>query len=63
MQALLISAVFGFSKALLVKFLSTQAMKILLTHTIDIIVKSSKTDADDRLWADVRPIIDSLDEK
>jgi hypothetical protein len=60
MQALILSAVFGFSKALLVKFLSTQAMKILLTHTVDIIVKSSKTEADDKLWADVKPIIDSL---
>ena len=60
MQAMILSAIFGFSKAILVKFLSTQAMKILLVHTVDIIVKSSKTEADDKLWQDVKPIIDSL---
>ena len=60
MQALLLSAVFGFGKSLLVKFLSKEALKILLTHSIDIAVKSSKTETDDKVWQDVKPLLDSL---
>jgi hypothetical protein len=63
MQALIISSLLGLGQGLLVKLLSKEALKVLFVKVTEMIVKSTKTEHDDQIWNDLKPILTKFDEK
>jgi hypothetical protein len=62
MQAIIISSLLGLGQGLLVKLLSKEALKVLFVKVTEMIVKSTKTEHDDQIWNDLKPILTKFDE-
>jgi hypothetical protein len=63
MQAMLIGALFSAGQAILVRLLSKAAIKVLFVNTVDLIVKSTSTVHDDKIWEQLAPILSDFDKE
>lgn len=63
MQAFIISALMSAGQAILVRLLSKAAIKVLFVNTVDLIVKSTSTVHDDRVWDQLSPILSDFDKE
>lgn len=63
MQAIILSSLIGLGQGLLIKLLSKEALKVLFVKVTEMIVKSTKTQHDDEIWSDLKPILSKFDEK
>ena len=60
MQALILGSLFSFGQGIIIKLVSKEALKVILINCTDWIVKSSKTEHDDKIWQDIKPILDKF---
>lgn len=63
MQALILSSLFSVGQAILVRLLSKAAIKVLFVNTVDLIVKSTNTVHDDKIWDQLSPILSDFDKE
>jgi len=63
MQALILNSLFSVGQAILVRLLSKAAIKVLFVNTVDLIVKSTSTVHDDKVWEQLAPILSDFDKE
>ena len=63
MQAFIISALMSAGQAILVRLLSKAAIKVLFVNVVDLAVKSTKTEIDDKVWSQIGPILADFDKE